>query len=240
MTKLEFEEKLRNEFNINDSSIFKKFEIYKDFLQKENTIHNLTRLASEENIYGKYFYDSIQPYKDLNWKNIYTVLDVGSGSGIPGIALKIIFPDIKLTIVESITKKTNFINMLKNILDLTDVEILNTRAELLPKKYKNYFDLVTARAVADLYILLELLIPYMKQDGICIIPKGKKVSEEMQNAKIITRKLRIQLLNKEEFSSSEGYKEYSLIYKKIDLTPSIYPRSWKSIISSIMKEKSNS
>lgn len=235
MKKEEFFKKLTKDFNVTEKTI-NIIEEYKSFLQEKNKIHNLTRLDSEDKIYGEYFYDSIIPYKDLNWINIKNVLDVGSGSGIPGVLLKILFPHIELTIVESVGKKVNFMKELTEKLNLTNVHFINGRAENINNKYKNTFDLVTARAVAELYILLELLIPYMKDNGICVIPKGKKIADELQNATWITKKLKIELFKKEEYISSLGYKEYVLIYKKNFKTPSIYPRKWNSIINNKNKK----
>lgn len=235
MNQIEFETQLKKEFNALDNQI-EQFEIYKVFLQKQNEIHNLTRLDSNELIYGSYFYDSIYPYKDLDWNNIHEVLDVGSGSGIPGIALKILYPHIHLTIVESVTKKTIFLQQLVDKLKLDNVFILNTRAEELDKSYKNKFDLTTARAVAEIKIILELLIPFMKINGLCVLPKGKKGSEEMQNASHIIKKLKIQLIEKIQYNSLENHKEFIYIFTKKEDTPSIYPRKWKSIINN-SKEK---
>ena len=120
MNEIEFETELKKNFNASNVQI-QQFEIYKVFLQNQNEIHNLTRLDSNELIYGSYFYDSIYPYKDLDWSNIDSVLDVGSGSGIPGIALKILYPKIELTIVESVTKKTLFLKELVKKLNLQNV-----------------------------------------------------------------------------------------------------------------------
>ncbi|MBR4486831.1 16S rRNA (guanine(527)-N(7))-methyltransferase RsmG [bacterium] len=153
-----------------------------------------------------------------------SVLDVGSGSGIPGIALKILYPKIELTIVESVTKKTLFLKELVKKLNLQNVIILNERAEELDKKYKNKFDLVTARAVAELRIILELLIPYMKINGLCVLPKGNKSSEEMQAASHIVKKMKIYLVEKLQYESSDEHKEFVYIFTKKEDTPSIYPR----------------
>lgn len=230
MNKDEFYELIHKDFNATDEQL-NLFEKYKIFLQENNKIHNLTRLDSDELVYGEYFYNSIYPYKNLDWTKINKILDVGSGSGIPGIALKILFPHIELVIVESVSKKVNFMQQLANILDLENVIFINERAENINKKYRNYFDLVTARAVAELSIILELLIPYMKDDGICVIPKGKKVHEEMQNAKEIIRKLKVRLFNTEKYTLNNDHEEYVLFFKKNEPTPSIYPRDWKSIIN---------
>ena len=230
MNQIEFQTELKKNFNASDKQI-QQFELYKAFLQTQNKIHNLTRLDGDELIYGSYFYDSIYPYKDLDWNNIENVLDVGSGSGIPGIALKILYPQIKLTIVESVTKKTLFLQELVKKLNLTNVIILNERAEELDKKYRNKFDLVTARAVAELRIILELLIPFMKINGLCVLPKGKKSSEEMQNASHIVKKMKIYLVEKTQYQSSEKHKEFVYIFTKKEDTASIYPRKWKSIIN---------
>ncbi len=230
MNKQEFEEQLKDIFHVTNEQL-EQFETYKKYLQEQNKIHNLTRLDGEDVIYADYFFNSIYPYKDLDFEHINKVLDVGSGSGIPGIALKILFPHIELTIVESVNKKIKFMQGLCELLKFEHVYFINKRAEELEHKYKNYFDLVTARAVANLRILLELLIPYMKMTGICVIPKGIKVNEEMQDAKQIIRKLKIELFEEIKYESISKHKEFVLLFKKNAETPSIYPRKWKSIIN---------
>jgi 16S rRNA (guanine527-N7)-methyltransferase len=107
---------------------FDLFEKYKEYIQKENEFYNLSNIVSDEKIYFEYFFNSILPYSDFNFNN-KELLDIGSGSGIPGIALKIIFPEMKLTIIESNLKKIKFMENLKDILLLDDVTFLNIRAE---------------------------------------------------------------------------------------------------------------
>ncbi|MBQ3621364.1 16S rRNA (guanine(527)-N(7))-methyltransferase RsmG [bacterium] len=101
------------------------------------------------------------------------MLDVGSGSGIPGIALAILHPNQHLVIVEANTKKINFLTTVKKELHLNNVQLLNERAECISNMYKNYFDLTTARAVAKIKVILELTIPYSKVNGTCILLKGE-------------------------------------------------------------------
>jgi 16S rRNA (guanine527-N7)-methyltransferase len=118
MTKEEFIVQIKKTFPNVDSSFFSQIEVYKDFLRKTNQTLNLTRLDKEEKIYGEYFFESIFPFSFLDFSKPLSLLDIGSGSGIPGIVLKILFPQIKLTIIESSNKKVSFLKLLCDTLKI--------------------------------------------------------------------------------------------------------------------------
>lgn len=156
-----------------------QFEAYYHFLIQENKKYNLTAITDKEEVYYKHFYDSLTLIKTNLIKEDISLCDIGSGAGFPSIPLKIIFPSIRVYIVESQTKKTTFLNKLIEVLALEDVNIINARAE--DYAHVKYFDIVTARAVAHLSILNELCIPFVKQGGYFIAMKGN-YHEELKHA----------------------------------------------------------
>ena len=145
---------------------------------------NLTAITIEEEIWEKHFYDSIVPFENLSHK---TLCDVGSGAGFPGIPLKIVFPDMELTIVEPLQKRCRFLETVKEALDLKGVNIYPERAEDFVKEHRESYDVVSARAVARLSILLELCAPLVKMKGHFIALKGKQGHEELLEASILRK-----------------------------------------------------
>jgi 16S rRNA (guanine527-N7)-methyltransferase len=164
MNKNTFETEIKKVFTNINRDFFSTVEIYKSFLQDYNKKINLTRLDGEDKIYGDYFYESIIPYKDLDFSNIKHVLDIGSGSGIPGVVLKLLYPHIELTIIESNNKKVTFLNELAKLLNI-QITVLANRAEDLARQYNEQFDLVTSRAVASLQAIVEISIRFVKIGG---------------------------------------------------------------------------
>lgn len=215
--------------NINQKA-FDLFDSYLNFLTQKNKELNLTRLDKPELIYGSYLYDSIIPYKTLDFNNIKIILDIGSGSGIPGIALKIIFPNLHLTIIESNNKKVKFLNELVKHLNLTNVTVINKRAEEIKEDEYETFDLVTSRAVADVKTILEISVGYLKVNGILVIPKSKNYLNEMKNINYLLKELSLKELKHEHFISENNYTHNVLIYTKVKKTNRKYPRSWSQII----------
>lgn len=222
----------KKQFNLQScDELEKSILIYKDFLQQENKKYNLTRLDKPEIIYDQYFYQSLINFKPELFSNPnMNVLDIGSGSGIPGILLKIIFKNINLYIVESNSKKCKFLTELSKKLNLENVYVFNQRCEDFIKTKRNFFDLITCRAVAELHVLLELSIPGLKINGIGYFLKSSNFMSELKNAEKITQNLDINppLINEIIY---EDKKFVSLEYTKIKENSLIYPRSWKEIIS---------
>ena len=138
----------------------------------ENEKYNLTGITTYEDVLIKHFYDSLTILKTNDFKDGTSVCDIGSGAGFPGIPLKIIKPGIKLTLVESQTKKANFLKELSSLLKLDNVVVINSRAEEFAETNKEKFDVVTARAVAPLNILNELTLPLVKVGGYFLAMKG--------------------------------------------------------------------
>ena len=226
MTKEEFSTFLHS-LNATNEQI-NEFEEYKQLVQQANQHENLTRLCAEDKVYGQYFYNSIYPFTTLDWTKISNLLDVGSGSGIPGIALAILHPSQHLTIVEANTKKINFLKEVVKTLKLPYVQLVNKRAECISAMYKNYFDLTTARAVAKIKVILELTIPYLKVNGTCLLLKGENWQEELNEAQAIMQALSIKLDYVLTYQEGAN-KSYALFFTKTKLTSEQYPRKWTEI-----------
>ncbi|UXS75529.1 16S rRNA (guanine(527)-N(7))-methyltransferase RsmG [Staphylococcus chromogenes] len=161
-----------------------QFETYYDMLVEWNEKINLTSITEEHEVYLKHFYDSITPsfYHDFN--DTLNVCDVGAGAGFPSIPLKIVFPNLRVTIVDSLNKRIQFLNQLAMALDLEGVHFVHDRAETFGKNeaYRGSFDVVTARAVARMSVLSELCIPLVKTRGVFIALKSSKGQEELDEA----------------------------------------------------------
>lgn len=161
-----------------------QFAVYFKNLVEWNEKVNLTAITEEEEVYLKHFYDSITPafYHDFNKE--LTLCDVGAGAGFPSIPLKICFPEIKIAIVDSLQKRIVFLNHLATELGLEGVSFYHDRAENFGKnvKFRETFDIVTARAVARMSVLTELCLPLVKKDGIFIALKGAQAEKELEIA----------------------------------------------------------
>lgn len=220
-----FKEKL-TENNIELSSKqLEQFEDYRKLLQEYNQKINLTAIIETEEIYIKHFFDSIIPSFHQELKG--SILDVGAGAGFPSIPLKIIYPDLEVTIIEPITKRTNFLSILKNKLNL-DVKIINGRAEDYIKESVVKYDFVTARAVANMQILAELCIPFVKVNGYFIAMKGSRYQEELEDAQnaLATLKSKVENIYEDEL---DGAVRASIFIRKLENTPSKYPRNYSQI-----------
>ncbi len=157
----------------------KQFNDYYDFLVLYNEKVNLTRITSKEEAYIKHFYDSIQIIDKVKFNN-QKVCDMGSGAGFPGIPLKILFPNLELTIVDASLKRLTFINLLVDKLNLINVKTVHARLEQYQKENPNYFDIATARALSNLDNLVKWSFPILKSDGMLIAYKAKNFSEELE------------------------------------------------------------
>jgi 16S rRNA (guanine527-N7)-methyltransferase len=224
MTKTEFKQQIKANFKNIDKDFFTNIEKYKTIIQKSNEEVNLSNLVSEEKIYAKYFLDSIIPYKDVDFSGEKKLLDIGSGSGIPGVILKLLYPNIKLSVLDSNNKKINFIKTLCNELKI-EVETLYKRAEEMNNNEREKFDIVTSRAVAPLNAILEISIPYAKVNGIIIEPKSKNINGELNDkTKILLKNIGCEILKIDNFIFNEN--THNIIFiKKIYKTANTYPRA---------------
>ena len=169
-----------------------QLEQYKQLLQDENKLYNLTSIIEEKQIYLKHFYDSLTIVKTINLTKIETLLDVGTGAGFPGIVLKIVFPNLHVTLLDSNNKKIKFLNKVIEKLDLKNIKTIHDRCESFAHQNLNKFDVVTSRAVSSLDNLLELCLPMVKINGYFIPLKGdieKELKENEITLKILNSKI---------------------------------------------------
>ena len=231
MTKDEFIKEITKLNIVYTSDMLDKLEIYKEYLKEYNEYTNLTRITNDEDIYLKHFYDSLTIIKAIDLNNINNLLDIGSGAGFPGMVIKIFYPNISVTLLDSNNKKTKFLECLSEKLNL-NVTVVNKRVEDYAKDNLNKFDLVTGRAVASLRILNELAIPLVKKDGY-FLPLKANIDNEYADAldtisvlhsvveKIITFDLykneglrNIIIIRKLENSGLDNLRTYDKILKK--------------------------
>ncbi len=158
-----------------------KLDIYCNFLLEYNTHTNLTAIKNREEVYLKHFYDSLTLIKAIDLKKENTLLDIGSGAGFPGMVLKIFFPELQIYLVDSNNKKTRFLTELKAKLGVDKLEVINNRIENLTKEFINKMDVVTARAVTNLPVLVELALPLVAINKYFIAMKGN-AQEEIYNS----------------------------------------------------------
>ena len=197
-----------------------QLEIYAKFLQEYNEHTNLTAITNLEDIYLKHFYDSLTITKVCDFSKIETLCDVGTGAGFPGLVLKIFFSDVKITLVDALQKRVNYLNKVINMLELEKIEAIHIRAEDLAKQGYRY-DIVTARAVANLSKLLSWTMPLVKKDGSFIAMKGN-VSEELTTAMPIFVKKNYILENKVEFNLPKDNGTRNILEIKYKNSNSVY------------------
>lgn len=205
----------------------KQFDLYYDELVSWNEKMNLTGITEREQVYTKHFYDSISLAFFLDMNEIKNLADIGSGAGFPGIPLKICFPHLKLTIVDSLNKRISFLQHICTTLKLTDVQLIHGRAEDIARQYthRDAYDLVTARAVARQSLLNEFCLPFTRKDGIFAAMKGSDPSEELAEAKYSLKELRAELSKVESFSLPvEESARHIVLIRKTGATPAKYPR----------------
>jgi len=205
-----------------------QLEDFYNLLVTENKKYNLTAITEKEQVYLKHFYDSITLSKIIELKD-QSLCDIGTGAGFPGLLLKIMFPDLKVTLIESNGKKCNFLNIVKEKLELDNLTIINERAEIYSINNREQFDIVTSRAVAPLKHLLEYSIPTVKVEGYYIAMKSN-IENETQNIENYYDKLNISLKNKKIFNlPKENSLRTLLLYQKNEKTNKIYPRKYTEI-----------
>lgn len=202
-----------------------KFYNYMNLLIEWNKKINLTAIIEPKDIILKHFIDSLTIVKYI--KKGETIIDVGTGAGFPGIPLKIVRDDLKITLADSLNKRINFLNEVINKLDLKNIETIHTRAEELGKnkKYREKFDIATSRAVANMSTLSEYLIPFIKVEGKCICMKSSDIDTELENAKNAINILGCKIESKDKFNLPNSDLGRSvIILKKVKNTPSKFPR----------------
>ena len=218
--------KLLEEFGLNEQQI-SKFQRYLELLLEWNEKFNLTAITDKDEIEEKHFIDSIELIKFFDVKN-KTLLDVGSGAGFPGIPLAIVEPTLKIILLESNGKRVSFLREVVNDLDLKNVDIIQGRSEDLGTREK--YDIVTARAVKELNVLLEITFYLVKVGGYFIAYKSSGIDEELLNAKHAFKCLQIDEYKKFEYflPKSKNSRVFLGILKK-NKTQKKYPRRYGEI-----------
>ena len=224
---LQFEKDLKAmNITLSDKQI-EQFLIYYEMLVEWNEVMNLTAITEYEEVMKKHFLDSITLNQAFDVTKECTVIDVGCGAGFPGLALKIAYPNLKITLLDSLNKRINFLNAVIDKLGLTDIETIHGRAEDFAKagKLRETFDVAVSRAVANLSTLSEYCLPYVKVGGYFIPYKSEKVREEIEAAGKALSILGGSLEKKIEFTLPDtDYYRNLLLIKKNKPTPNKFPR----------------
>ena len=213
-------------FSLDEKQI-QQFIRYYEMLIEWNCVMNLTALTEYEEVMKKHFVDSLSLIKAYDVNKKVKVIDVGTGAGFPGLALKIAYPSLQITLLDSLNKRIQFLDAVINELQLTGVETIHGRAEdyAKPSKLREKFDLCVSRAVANLSTLSEYCLPFIKEGGYFISYKSEKINEEVQSAEKAIKILGGKIHDQVEFNlpHSNIYRNLFII-KKITKTPAKYPR----------------
>lgn len=188
------------------SNQLEQLDKFYQILIEENEKINLTRITIEEDVYLKHFYDSLTLVKEINLNEIETLCDVGTGAGFPGIVLKIVFPHLKVTLIDSLQKRVNYLNNTISKLGLNNIEAVHSRAE----NYMKEFDLVTTRAVASLEKLIPWCMHLVNNNGKFIAMKGN-IKEEIINSEKVLKKYKSRISNINEFVLPKEFSKRSLV-----------------------------
>ncbi len=170
-----------------------KLEKFYKLLVEWNNKINLTRIIDKEDVYLKHYYDSLTIKKVIDLNEVETLCDVGSGAGFPGIVLKIFYPHLKITLVDSLQKRVNYLNEIIKELDLKDIKAIHVRGE----DYKEKFDVVTSRAVANIEKLMKYTMHLLNKNGVLVALKGnieEELNEEVE--KRLSKKYKIVKIEK--------------------------------------------
>jgi len=203
----------------------KQFLTYYELLIEKNKVMNLTAITEYEEVIEKHFLDSISLCQVYDLTKPVKILDLGTGAGFPGVPLKIAFPEVEITLADSLNKRIKFLDEVVRTLGLEKVTTIHARAEELArnKAHREAYDLVVSRAVANLSTLGEYCIPFVKMNGSFISYKSGEIEVEVETAKKAVKILGGQLKNVYKFDLSEQKRSFVII-EKVKTTPKTYPR----------------
>ena len=211
------------EIKITEKEI-ESFYTYMRFLLEWNNKINLTAITDEKEIILKHFIDSISVNKYIENKKL--IMDIGTGAGFPGIPLKILNKDTKFVLIDSLNKRINFLEEVKNKLDINELDLIHSRVEDLAQKseYREKADVAVSRAVAGLRVLVEYMLPFVRKDGYCICMKGPNISEELKDAEKAINILGGKIETIENMILPENLERNIIVIRKVNNTPLKYPR----------------
>ena len=203
-----------------------KLQIYFEMLMEWNKRINLTSITEEKDVVIKHFLDSLVLLKHIDIPENAKLIDVGTGAGFPGLVLKIVRPDLRISLLDSLNKRLRFIAEVVGDLRLRDVELMHFRAEFAGKMdiYREQYDFSVARAVAPMSQLLEYCVPFIKMDGQFIAMKSKKAQEEIEDSEGAATALGAKFENCSEFRLPGDFYRCLVFYRKFHSTPKRYPR----------------
>lgn len=201
------------------------FETYYDMLIDRNKVMNLTAITEFDEVMDKHFLDSVYLFRSIELKADYKLIDIGTGAGFPGIPLKIVFPELKITLLDSLNKRVGFLNDVIDELNLNGIEAIHGRAEDIArdKTYRASYDIAVSRAVANLSTLSEYCLPFVKIGGKFVSYKSGDCADEVDNAKAAIHLLGGKINKIDEFSYSNNSRSFIVIDKVMN-TSNKYPR----------------
>lgn len=223
---VEFEQILKkSNLEISDQLV-EMFEKYADLLIEWNKKMNLTAITEPREIAVKHFLDSLLTLDVFEIPHGAAVIDVGTGAGFPGVPIKIVRPDVDLTLLDSLNKRIKFLEELKNYLKV-DVKLIHSRAEEAAQKenLRECFDVAVSRAVAPLNVLLEYCMPFVKVGGVFVALKGKNARYEIDLAKKAIKVLNAEIFTQKSFNLVTENDRNIIVFKKIAKNLEIYPRN---------------
>lgn len=226
------EQALKSDIKLSDEQVLKLTRYY-ELLIEWNEKMNLTALTEPQDVALKHFCDSILLLKYADIPVDSSLIDVGTGAGFPSVPIKIVRPYIKLCLLDSLNKRLTFLNEVVNELGLEDVKIVHARAEDGARKadLREKFDFATSRAVAQLNVLSEYCLPYVKLNGAFLAMKGKYSEEEISNAKSAIKILGGKTVKVDTYNLADSSERTIINIKKIALTDKKYPRTCAKIKS---------
>lgn len=209
--------------SVNDDMLNKFYTYMKEIIDWNEKV-NVTAITDEKMFIVKHFIDSLTVNRFVENKN--SVIDIGTGAGFPGIPLKIVNPELKVTLIDSVNKKLNVIRDISEKINLNNLQIIHTRAEDLAIKdeYREKYDVATTRAVSNLSTILEYMLPFVKVGGYAVCMKGPNYKEELDDARNAITVLGGEYQFIETLNIDEELERNIIIIKKIKETPKKYPR----------------
>ena len=204
-----------------------KFDKYYEMLIETNKVMNLTSITEYDEVIIKHFIDSLLVVNIFNINQSKKMIDVGTGAGFPGIPIKIMFPHLQITLLDSLNKRINFLQEVSKQVGIDNIEFIHGRAEDFGKleEYREKYDIATARAVAGLPILMEFCVPFVKVGGYFVCLKGPNANLELEESKAAMDVLGVEFIEKINIELPESDLNHNiLVFKKVKNTPDKYPR----------------